>query len=102
MSENNENITEINDNNLTEEQRLAKINKLKKLLEESDTVTFLTPIEKLYVMGNLCALKDKQACQNFSEATLELKRLAEQEDNQIAKDMLKQLGIWAEKPKKKE
>ncbi|MGC8621954.1 MAG: hypothetical protein ACP5U0_08585 [Caldisphaera sp.] len=100
MSDNEKNPEQTENENISEEERLFKIRKYRELLEKSDEKTFLTPIEKLYIMGNLCALKDKQACQNFAEVTLELTRLAEQENNEFAKDMLKQLGIWKEKPKK--
>ncbi|MEM3265464.1 MAG: hypothetical protein QXE05_06120 [Nitrososphaeria archaeon] len=99
----NENIEEINYNNLTEEERLTKIKKLRELLfDEEKNRKYLSPLEKLYVMGNLCALNDTEACHLLAEATLELRRQAEEENNEISRDMLIELGLWTEKPKKKE
>ncbi|MEM3334323.1 MAG: hypothetical protein QW745_09055 [Thermoplasmata archaeon] len=91
----------INYENLSEEEKQRLMRSLKKFLEPP-FVEHLTPIEKLYVMGDLCALGDYVACENFITATNELKRLAKEEDNSIAKDLLMKLGLWEEKKETEE
>ncbi|MEM3290248.1 MAG: hypothetical protein QW046_01875 [Candidatus Micrarchaeaceae archaeon] len=81
--------------NLSEEEKQRLIKQYKRFLEPP-FVEHLAPIEKLYIIGNLCALGDYVACENFITATNQLKKLAKEEDNSIAKELLIKLGLWEE------
>ncbi|MEM0068770.1 MAG: hypothetical protein QW745_07100 [Thermoplasmata archaeon] len=85
--------------NLSEEEKQRLMRSYRKFLEPP-FVYHLAPIEKLYIMHNLCALGDYVACENFITATNELKRLAKEEDNTVAKDLLIKLGLWEETEEK--
>jgi hypothetical protein len=80
-----------------EEENEQKIKKYRSILDLNEKSPFLAPIEKLYIMKNLCDLKDEEACQILDEFVLELRRQAENEDNTVSKDMLKKVGLWKEK-----